>query len=213
MNSQTIVDFNETINLEHVVNKICAFVLAAVMTIALLSTMNFLIKNDSLPEDVKSVTKIPNVSSAVPPTIPTRRDPELPVRPAVRHQPPTPYEPIIPTVKPTLSIPGEPVIIDPPKVPGLTMLAQSLPMVKFAPVYPQVATMKGIEGFVDVVFDVTETGATENIQIVYAEPGKIFNSAVLKAVARWKYKPKLDEAGSPVKMFGLRERIRFNMEK
>ena len=87
-----------------------------------------------------------------------------------------------------------------------------MPMVRVNPIYPQPAAAKGIEGFVDVIFDVSETGSTQNIEVVYAEPERIFNSAVVKAVSRWKYKPKMED-GVAVRMTGVRERIRFNLEK
>lgn len=207
-------NFEESFILNSFINKFCAFVLAGTMTLVLLSAMNYLIKNDSVPEIVPPGKPIPNVNSKVPDEIDTLpSDPEPPVRPVERPQPPSVVEPIDPPVSVAPSIPTEPVTFLPPPVIGVLINAQSLPMIRFAPVYPQAAIMKNIEGYVDVVFDVTETGAVENIQIVHAEPEKIFNSAVLKAVARWKYKPKTDDTGLPVKMFGLRERLRFTMEK
>lgn len=208
------VNLYETLDIADFIKKILAICLGLIMTLSLFYMMYLLIKNDTLPAELPKNPPIPAVNFVVP-KITTIFDAEVPepVKPVIHHVPPTLYEPIAPNVEPGISIPVDPVIIDPPKVSGFAINAQSLPMVKFAPVYPQAAITRGIEGYVDVVFDVTETGTTENIQIVYAEPAKIFNSAVLKAVARWKYKPKSDDVGNPVKMFGLRERLRFTMEK
>jgi periplasmic protein TonB len=215
MNTSSMsVDVYETHELAEFIKKILAICFGIIMTMSLFYMMYLLIRNDSLPEEPVKTPPIPQVNY-IEKTITNIFENEVPppVKPVIHHTPPAPYEPITPNVEPGLTIPFEPVIVEPPKVPGFSMNAQSLPIVKFAPVYPHAAITKGIEGFVDVVFDVTETGATENIQIVYAEPAKIFNSAVLKAVARWKYKPKSDDVGNPVKMFGVRERLRFTMEK
>lgn len=215
MASQTISEnFEEKSLFNSMINTFCALVLAGTMTLVLLSAMHYLIKNDSVPEVAPPSKPIPNMNSKVPETIDTKPESAPPVKPVVHTQPPiATYEPLDPPASVGPSIPVEQVVFEPPKLAGMLITTQPLPMVRFTPVYPQVAITKGTEGFVDVVFDVTETGAVENIQIVHAEPERIFNSAVLKAVSRWKYKPKTDDTGIPVKMFGLRERLRFTMEK
>jgi periplasmic protein TonB len=207
MNTTALIDFNSFIK------KMLALCLGVVMTMMLFYMMYLLIKNDALPEETSGTPVIPNVNLTIPKVIATRPDEVEFVKPVEHKLPPRIVEPNNIDIDTKPGLPTFERFIPPePKNPVIIANTQSLPMVKFAPAYPSVATAKGIEGFVDVVFDVTETGATENIQIVYAEPAKIFNSAVLKAVARWKYKPKMEE-GIPMKMYGLRERIRFNMEK
>jgi len=206
LESNSLIDFNGA------VRKVLSLVLALVMTTLLFYVMYSLIKNDSVPPIADPTPHIPNVRYEAPPKI-HEPIPELPVRPTKIETPESNIVEQVETGKgPSIRI-IDPILINPtlPTV-NLAIAAQSLPMVKFAPVYPQSAAANGIEGFVDVVFDVTETGATENIQIVYAEPARTFNSAVLKAVSRWKYKPKM-ENDVAMKMFGLRERIRFNLEK
>src|SRR5690606_14974139 len=42
----------------------------------------------------------------------------------------------------------------------LSSVSQLMPFIKIQPNYPQRAAVKGIEGFVDVVFDVNEVGST-----------------------------------------------------
>jgi periplasmic protein TonB len=215
MASQTISEsFEEKSIFNSIINTFCALVLAGTITLVLLSAMHYLIKNDSVPEIAPPSKPIPNMNSKFPERIETEPESVPPVKPVV-HSPPSiaTYDPIDPPTSVGPSIPVEQVVFEPPKLTGMLITTQPLPMVRFTPAYPQVAITKGLEGFVDVVFDVTETGAVENVQIVHAEPEKIFNSAVLKAVARWKYRPKTDDAGVPVKMFGLRERLRFTMEK
>jgi periplasmic protein TonB len=206
MNTTALIDFNSFIK------KMLAFSLAVVMTMTLFYMMYLLIKNDAIPDAKDPTPPMPSVVMPIIEDIVT--EVEIKIEKPVEHKlPPIIVEPNTIDIDTKPGLPTfERIIPTELKNPVVIANTQSLPMVKFAPAYPSVATAKGIEGFVDVVFDVTETGATENIQIVYAEPAKIFNSAVLKAVARWKYKPKMEE-GVPMKMYGLRERIRFNMEK
>lgn len=66
-----------------------------------------------------------------------------------------------------------------------------LPIVKVAPVYPRRAQTRGIEGWVLLKFTVTETGSVINPQVVDAEPAGIFDKAAMRAVERFKYKPRV----------------------
>ncbi len=88
--------------------------------------------------------------------------------------------------------------------PVATMLVQ--------PSYPAVAASRGVEGFVDVEFDVTETGATANVRILQAQPGKVFDRETIKAVKRWKFSPVIRD-GQPVAYLGMVQRVHFQMEK
>lgn len=213
MNSSTISinDFNE-IDISGFIKKMLALCLGVLMTLILLYVMSSLIKSDGVPTEGKGTPKIPAVNMKIPEHISTEHQKVELIKPEERKLPPRiiPRDTVTVDTKQVIP-PFDYVVPEQLITPALLSTVQSLPMVKVAPVYPNSAAMKGIEGFVDVVFDVTETGATENIQIVYAEPSRIFNSAVLKAVARWKYKPKMED-GVAMKMFGLRERVRFNLE-
>jgi protein TonB len=84
-------------------------------------------------------------------------------------------------------------------------------IMKVAPVYPDSAARKGLEGYVDVRFSVTASGTTNDIVVVEAIPERIFNRAAIRAVKRWKYKPKTD-AGVAVAANGIYARIRFALD-
>jgi len=60
-----------------------------------------------------------------------------------------------------------------------------LPMEIVAPTYPDEAIKKRLEGWVTVVFDVTEEGATENIRVLESEPGDVFVSSAMAAIGSW----------------------------
>jgi len=67
--------------------------------------------------------------------------------------------------------------------------ALSKPISRVRPVYPKRARRRGIEGEVVISFLVNANGSVDrgSLRITSARPAKIFNKAVLKAVARWKF--------------------------
>lgn len=87
-----------------------------------------------------------------------------------------------------------------------------LPIVKVAPNYPRRAAAKGIEGYVVVEFTVTALGTVANAVVVEADPVNVFDREALAAVNKFKYKPKV-ENGQPVAVPGVRNIIRFELEK
>lgn len=207
-----IFEQNPVIEIHPVVKNVLAILLGATMTVGLLIVMCNLIKNDAMPREVPPAKPIPSLNYD-PPIIKTIfENPQAPVKPVYEPKPiiernPEPIKTGVLNTKPILSTVTE---IKEKFIPVIDS-SHILPMVKVNPNYPQAAATRGIEGFVDVMFDVTETGSTQNIEVVYAEPENIFNSAVIKAVSRWKYKAKMED-GVAVKVFGVRERIRFNLD-
>ncbi|WP_206483448.1 TonB family protein [Thalassotalea sp. G2M2-11] len=55
--------------------------------------------------------------------------------------------------------------------------------------YPKSAYEKGIEGWVWLEFDIDESGAVKDVDIIDAFPDKTFNRAIYNAVRRWRYEP------------------------
>jgi periplasmic protein TonB len=80
------------------------------------------------------------------------------------------------------------------------------------PAYPASAANKGIEGYVDVQFDVAPTGATDNIVIVASMPSNVFDRETVKAVKRWKFNPVIKD-GRAIPYKGLVQRVHFEMQK
>ena len=70
-------------------------------------------------------------------------------------------------------------------------------LVAIQPQYPRDAAMAGIEGWVKVRFTVTAAGTVTDIRILEANPNRVFNEAVLRTLARWKFEPAKNE-GHPV---------------
>jgi protein TonB len=86
-----------------------------------------------------------------------------------------------------------------------------LPIVKVAPVYPQRAIDRGIEGYVIVEFTVTKTGSVRNPRVVEYYPSEIFNKAALAAALKFKYKPRIVN-GEPIEVHGVLNKITFVLE-
>jgi len=68
---------------------------------------------------------------------------------------------------------------------------EHIPIVKVQPNYPRNAASRGIEGYVIVSFTILPTGATAHAEVIEAQPANVFNNSALKAVERFKYKPKV----------------------
>ncbi len=87
-----------------------------------------------------------------------------------------------------------------------------IPTVRVTPEYPPRAASRGIEGWVQIQFTVTATGAVRDPVVVAAEPKGEFDEAALKAIARWRYNPRVD-GGVAVERVGLQTVIRFELNK
>jgi len=85
------------------------------------------------------------------------------------------------------------------------------PIVRQDPEYPPRALTSGTEGWVQVRFSVTTIGTVRNAVVVASEPGTTFDDAALKAIARWRYNPRV-EGGEAVERVGLQTIIRFKLE-
>ncbi|MEX2496279.1 MAG: energy transducer TonB [Woeseia sp.] len=86
-----------------------------------------------------------------------------------------------------------------------------LPIVRVAPVYPARALSRGIEGYVDMSFTVTEAGTVKDPEVLYST-SSLFERAASQAVLKFKYKPRVVD-GQPVEVPGVKTRITFKIEE
>ena len=86
-----------------------------------------------------------------------------------------------------------------------------LPIVKVAPIYPNRALSRGIEGYCIVEFVVTRNGTTANGKVVECT-SSLFAKASLKASSKFKYKPRVIN-GTPIDVPGVQHKITFELEK
>lgn len=86
------------------------------------------------------------------------------------------------------------------------------PVIRIDPNYPADAARDGIEGWVTLSFDLTPQGSVTNINVIEAQPKRTFNREAKRALAKWKYQPKL-ENGVPVAQSGLQVMLTFALEQ
>jgi protein TonB len=118
----------------------------------------------------------------------------LPPPPTPKAQPPraiensstTPVDTAF-TFSPTLNV-GEighaPPILSPQDT-------EATAIIRSEPKYPIFAAREGIEGWVQLLFTITPDGQVTNASVVNAQPKRIFNKEALRAIKRWKYRPKI----------------------
>ncbi len=193
---------------------IAALVCALVTTALILFVMFKLIdKPMSPPEDSEPVS-LPQVTldDRTPPT----ENPE-PIEPPERAEtPPEIPEPILKNNgSPTLVIPTVPVDPGDSGKPTLELgnSRMPIPQVLSAPRYPTPALNKNIEGWVELRFDVSAQGSTENIEVLAASPEGWFERAAVKAAEKWRYQPMIDDRGDPVGFPGMKRRVVFEIQK
>jgi protein TonB len=66
-----------------------------------------------------------------------------------------------------------------------------IPIVVIRPMYPRDAAMQGLEGWVKVAFIITEVGTVKEPRVIDADPPRIFNREALRAILKWKFKPRV----------------------
>lgn len=68
-----------------------------------------------------------------------------------------------------------------------------IPVVVIRPLYPREAAINGTEGWVKVEFTITEVGTVKNPRVIDAKPPRIFNREAIRAILKWKFKPRVVE--------------------
>jgi protein TonB len=84
------------------------------------------------------------------------------------------------------------------------------PIVRVEPKYPAIAARDGLEGWVKLSFSITTSGTVNNIQVLDAEPKRVFNQAAKRALAKWKYKPNI-QAGKAQAQDGMMVMLDFKL--
>ena len=87
-----------------------------------------------------------------------------------------------------------------------------LPIVKVAPIYPRRAQTRGITGYCIVEYTVTTSGAIRDPQAVDCQPAGVFDSASVKAAAKFKYKPRVVD-GEAIEVAGVQNKFTYELEQ
>ncbi|MDH3431500.1 MAG: energy transducer TonB [Gammaproteobacteria bacterium] len=71
----------------------------------------------------------------------------------------------------------------------LVAMSELVQVKSVAPRYPRRASRSNLSGWVDVVFTITPSGATSNVEVFRAEPESLFDNAAIDAVSEWEFQP------------------------
>lgn len=86
-----------------------------------------------------------------------------------------------------------------------------IPIVRIEPQFPREALLKGIEGWVEIEFTIEPDGSVSNPRVVDANPPRIFNRNAIRAIFKWKFKPRIVD-GKPVAR-QARQRMDFTLDQ
>ncbi|MDE0646227.1 MAG: energy transducer TonB [Gammaproteobacteria bacterium] len=84
-------------------------------------------------------------------------------------------------------------------------------VVSVTPYYPPYARIKNLEGFVEVGFTITQTGAVTDVHVKSSGPGKNFHLEAMNAVLFSRYRPTIRD-GQPVQEPSVSLIIEFKPE-
>ncbi|RVT45642.1 energy transducer TonB [Rheinheimera sediminis] len=85
-------------------------------------------------------------------------------------------------------------------------------IVRIDPRYPVEAAKNGIEGWVKLSFSIDATGAVIDVEVLDAEPKRLFDREAVKALRAWKYQPQLVN-GKAVVQRNLQVQLDFSLDK
>lgn len=185
---------------------------AVIATLGLLWGMERLIRAEELPPPPQEIYRVPDPVMVEPPPLQVLYNRPEPPKPVELE--PEPPKLTVDLTPPEVGIMPPQSLPPPPARPGITGGFSDAPVATMLvqPTYPTAAANRGIEGYVDVQFDVTETGATTNVRVLAAEPPRIFDKETINAVKRWKFSPVIKD-GRPVPYLAMAQRVHFQMEK
>lgn len=144
-----------------------------------------------------------------------QRKPEKPPQP--QDAPPQPPTPQLDSLNPNaekIAILAVPVETDIEMTGGFSLgigEGDYLPIVKVAPIYPNRALSRGIEGFCVVQYTVTSLGTTKDPVVIEDQcTSSLFHRASLNASLKFKYKPRILD-GVAVEVPGVQNKFTYEI--
>jgi periplasmic protein TonB len=192
--------------------------LAAFVTLSLFWVMDYLIATaDSSLDESKRGSLLDFVRVKREEVVERRQiKPQRP--PPPKAPPPEPPAPKLDEFTPSaekMAISAVPVETDIDLAPGGFSLGVGegdyLPIVKVAPIYPQRALSRGLEGTCIVEFTVTRAGTTRDARAVPGQCDSAFEKSSVDAAAKFKYKPRVLD-GQAVEVPGVRNKFSYRLE-
>ncbi len=195
-------------------NLVAYFVGAALITFALFVVMDKLTRNDLIAEPpLTTVIDTDFVLSESEPEVITKKP--LPTPPEPKAVPKTAPPEAQPTVNeaPDFSqyVPPKPQFEVQNEYVSGSQSGFATPIVRIQPNYPVDAARDGIEGWVQLQFTIDASGKVRDVEVVDAQPKRIFDREARRAMLRWKYKPTLVN-GKPVEQSGMSVVLEFKLD-
>ncbi|ELB2768257.1 energy transducer TonB [Vibrio alginolyticus] len=106
----------------------------------------------------------------------------------------------------------EGIEISAPNLKGTMGNQQALPLYRVDPRYPSKALKRRVEGYVIMRFTIDATGRPKDIEVIEAEPERMFEREAIRALKKWKYQPKVED-GVSIEQFGQTAKVEFKLAK
>jgi protein TonB len=196
-----------------------SILLGAAVTFALFAFMAFLVSSGDRTKEEALENIIVEVNTTPPKSAAERRQRVPPPPPPPPKTPPKPQAPEPETNNdtggltfnmPGVQLAGANAGISAPGA-GFGRDGDATPIVRIEPKYPIQAARDGKEGWVTLSFTINEIGGVEDVEVVEAEPKRIFDKEARRALRKWKYKPKVVD-GKAMRQPGLTVRLDFKMD-
>lgn len=99
-----------------------------------------------------------------------------------------------------------------PQIAQVSSSQQAMPLYRVDPNYPAKARKRRAEGFVIIKFNIDPQGKPIDLEVIDANPKRLFEQEALKALKQWRYQPKL-EFGKAVVQHGQTVKLEFRQPK
>lgn len=198
---------------------IVSILLGGVIAFILFVVMAELISNSGRPPPDAGETVIIDIVMATPDDATQLRQRVPPPPPPPPKQPPK-IEPVEPDVTdvdtdglsfnmPSVDVGGASVNIGSV---GAMRDGDATPIVRIEPKYPVQAARDGKEGWVRLSFTINEAGGVEDVEVLEAQPKRVFDREAKRALRKWKYKPNIVD-GKPTKQFNMKVQLDFKLDQ
>lgn len=201
----------------NVVRLVIGLITALAVTLSLFWLMQYLIETaDRTLNDDSAGTLVDFVRVKRNEEVERRQlKPEKPPQP--EDAPPQPPTPQLDNLNPSaekIAISAVPVETDIEMTGGFSLgvgEGDYLPIVKVAPIYPNRALTRGIEGYCVVEYTVTRQGTTKNPVVIEDQcTSSLFHSASINAALKFKYKPRIMD-GEAVEVPGVQNKFTYEI--